>query len=63
MAYQFDAFFSYKRDPESDDWHERVKDKLTFWLKQYLGRSDVSIFFTARTSAPVPAGICGSPKR
>jgi len=45
MAYQFDAFFSYKRDPESDDWHERAKDKLTFWLKQYLGRSDVSIFF------------------
>ena len=45
MAYQYDAFFSYKRDPESDDWHERVKEKLTFWLKQYLGRQDVRIFF------------------
>ena len=45
MAYQYDAFFSYKRDPESDDWHERVKEKLTFWLKQELGRQDVRIFF------------------
>ena len=45
MAYQFDAFFSYKRDPESDDWHERVKEKLTFWLKQQLGRQDVRMFF------------------
>lgn len=45
MDYQFDAFFSYKRDPESDDWHERVKDKLTFWLKQELMRGDVKIFY------------------
>jgi hypothetical protein len=45
MAYQYDAFFSYKRDRESDDWHERVKNKLTFWLKQELQRQDVKIFF------------------
>ena len=45
MDYEYDAFFSYKRDPESDDWHERVKDKLTFWLKQHLARQNVRIFF------------------
>jgi TIR domain len=45
MAYQYDAFFSYKRDRESDSWHERVKDKLTFWLKHELGRQDVRIYF------------------
>ena len=28
MVYQYDAFFSYKRDPHSDTWHEAVKDKL-----------------------------------
>jgi hypothetical protein len=44
VAYQYDAFFSYKRDPESDDWHERVKDNLAFWLGQHLGR-EASIFF------------------
>ena len=45
MSYQFDAFFSYKRDPESDEWHERVKDKLTYWLKQELSRNEVNIFY------------------
>jgi hypothetical protein len=45
MAYEYDAFFSYKRDRESDEWHERVKDKLIFWLKQELQRQDVRIFF------------------
>jgi hypothetical protein len=45
MAYDYDAFFSYKRDLESDDWHERVKNKLIFWLKQELQRPDVKIFF------------------
>jgi TIR domain len=45
MAYEYDAFFSYKRDRESDEWHERVKNKLIFWLKQELQRQDVRIFF------------------
>src|SRR5262249_25303408 len=40
-----DAFFSYKRDRESDSWHETVKGKLMFWLKQELQRPDVQIFF------------------
>jgi hypothetical protein len=45
MTYQYDAYFSYKRDRESNDWHERVKNKLTYWLKHELQRNDVRIFF------------------
>lgn len=45
MGYQYDAFFSYKRDSESDEWHKNVKTKLEFWLKQELQRLDVHIFF------------------
>ena len=45
MPYVYDAFFSYKRDRESDAWHEKVKAKLEFWLKQELQRLDVQIFF------------------
>jgi hypothetical protein len=45
MSYQYDVFFSYKRDIESDDWHERVKNKLEFWLKQELHRQNVAVFF------------------
>ncbi len=45
MSYQYDAFFSYKRDLESDEWHRRVKEKLTYWLRQELQRADVRIFF------------------
>jgi len=44
MGYQYDAFFSYKRDPESDGWHERVSVKLTHWVQQGLQR-EVRIFF------------------
>ena len=45
MDYQYDVFFSYKRDPETDAWHEKVKTKLAFWLRQELERQDVRIFF------------------
>lgn len=45
MSYRYDAFFSYKRDEQSDTWHETVKDKLTYWLKMELGRQDVKVFF------------------
>jgi hypothetical protein len=38
------VFFSYKRDPESDAWHLRVRDKLAHWLKMDLNRADVKIF-------------------
>jgi len=36
MSYEYDAFFSYKRDRESDQWHEVVKNKLEFWLSPSL---------------------------
>lgn len=45
MSYRYDAFFSYKRDRESDEWHRRVKDKLLYWVRQELERNDVNIFF------------------
>ena len=48
MNYDYDAFFSYKRDAESDEWHEIVKNKLAFWLKHELGKQDVRIFFDAK---------------
>ncbi len=44
MAYIYDAFFSYKRDEESNDWHKRVKDKIKFWLDNELNK-DCDIFF------------------
>jgi hypothetical protein len=44
VSYQYDVFFSYKRDPESDSWHLRVRDKLVHWLKQNLDQPDVKIF-------------------
>jgi len=45
MSYKYDAFFSYKRDPHSDEWHEKVKDKLQYWIGHELMRNDVRIFF------------------
>jgi hypothetical protein len=53
MSYVYDVFFSYKRHPESDDWHEKVKDKLQFWLMQELKQKDVRIFFDR---ADIPTG-------
>ena len=38
MTYKYDAFFSYKRHSESDDWHKELKNKLEFWLSHELGR-------------------------
>ena len=43
MPYEFDAFFSYKRNPQTDDWHSEVKKKLEFWVGQEINRK-VSIF-------------------
>jgi hypothetical protein len=42
MGYEYDAFFSYKRDVQSDGWHQTVKEKLEFWLKLELNQSAVS---------------------
>jgi TIR domain len=45
MSYLYDAFFSYKRDTQSDFWHQMVKDKLAHWLRVELGQPEVKIFF------------------
>jgi hypothetical protein len=45
MPYSYDVIFSYKRDPESGAWHQRVKDKLEHWLKMELNTSRIIIFF------------------
>jgi hypothetical protein len=45
LAYCYDVFFSYKRDPETDIWHETVKEKLRLWLRMDLNQDDVAIFF------------------
>ena len=44
-GYEYEAFYSYKRDVESDSWHEIVVSKLKFWLKKELSQTDVKIFF------------------
>lgn len=44
MSYQYDAFFSYKRDPQSDLWHQMLKSKIQFWVGNELG-TDPQIFF------------------
>lgn len=43
--YQYEAFYSYKRDEESNKWHEKVVSKLRYWLKKELAQSDVKLFF------------------
>ena len=45
MPYEYDVFFSYKRDSESYEWHKKVKEKLEYWLKNELGGLEVNIFF------------------
>lgn len=45
MSYEYDVFFSYKRDPESDGWHQRLKDKIAFWLKKENYGEAARIFF------------------
>jgi hypothetical protein len=44
MAYEFEAFFSYKRSPQSDEWHQKVKEVLQFWLRQELEDEHANIF-------------------
>jgi TIR domain len=45
MSYLYEAFFSYKRDSQSDFWHQTVKDKLAYWLRVELGQLAANIFF------------------
>jgi hypothetical protein len=43
--YRYEVFFSYRRDPESNEWHRRVKDQLHHWLKNSNDGGDGRIFF------------------
>jgi len=66
VTYTYDAFFSYKRDRESDAWHRRVKDKIAYWVRLELGRDDVKIFFDdeeIRVGARFKAKISDSLRR
>lgn len=65
MAYEYDVFFSYKRDAESDEWHRRVMEKLLYWLKHELNTINVRVFFDTeeiRTGARWQNKICGALK-
>jgi hypothetical protein len=37
MSYQNDIFFSYKRDPQTDDWYHQVEAKIRLWVGLELG--------------------------
>jgi TIR domain len=49
MAYVYDIFVSYKREPKSkrlvSPWLRGVLDRVEFYLRQDLGGRDVRIFF------------------
>jgi hypothetical protein len=42
--YKYEAFFSYKRDPESDAWHHRVHQILLHWLRLELRDNSAEVF-------------------
>ena len=50
-GYKYDVFFSYKRDEQSDLWHQTVQKKLQHWLKNSLPPSwgNVEFFFDMET--------------
>ena len=47
--YDFYAFFSYKRHPLTDEWHQELMRRIQLWLSHELGVQDVPIFFDARS--------------
>jgi uncharacterized membrane protein (Fun14 family) len=47
--YDYQAFFSYKRHPLTDEWHRQLMLHIQFWLSQDLGTQDVPIFFDTRS--------------
>jgi hypothetical protein len=48
-GYDFQAFFSYKRNPLTDYWHERVFERLQYWIGQELGIDKPPMFFDRRS--------------
>jgi TIR domain len=49
MKYEYVAFFSYKRDPQTNRWHEALVDKIQYWLGQELVVDKPRIFFDTRS--------------
>lgn len=52
--YRYEAFFSYKRHPLTDEWHRELMTRIQFWLSQDLGVQDAPIFFDTRS---IPNGM------
>jgi hypothetical protein len=48
-GYEFQAFFSYKRNRLTDDWHERVFERLQFWVGEELSIDKPPMFFDRRS--------------
>jgi hypothetical protein len=42
--YEYDAFFSYKRNRRSDGWHLKLVESIKFWLSEDLAKSNARIF-------------------
>jgi hypothetical protein len=47
--YDYHAFFSYKRNALTDDWHQRVFERLQYWIGQELGIDKPAMFFDRRS--------------
>lgn len=52
--YRYEAFFSYKRHPLTDEWHRELMTRIQYWLSQDLGIQDAPIFFDTRS---IPNGM------
>lgn len=51
--YEYDVFFSYKRDELTLDWNRNVVERIKFWLSEELGGSKVRMFVDERS---IPLG-------
>lgn len=43
--YEYDVFFSYRRNRLIEDWIVQVAGRIEFWLSQELGGTPASVFF------------------
>jgi hypothetical protein len=43
-GYEYDIFFSYKRDVQSKKWHSKVAEKIEFWLRKELNQQKINLF-------------------
>jgi len=51
MSYDYLAFFSYKKSPQTNAWHRKFHEHLTFWLNQEMG-DQFEIFFDVNDIEP-----------